>query len=86
MARPTDAQVEAFTQKLKAFRDTLPEDEQRLLNAMYYAAMGQQEAKDEEVQSYWVAAGPRGVAVGGPYGWAARPWGVAYGAYYPAYW
>jgi hypothetical protein len=53
---------------------------------MYYAAMGQHEEKDEEVQSYWVAAGPRGVAVGGPHGWVARPWGVAYGVYYPAYW
>ncbi len=86
IARPTDAQVEAFTQKLRAWRDSLPEDDQRLLNALYYAAMGEHAKKDEEVHSYWVAAGPRGVAVGGPGGWAARPWGVAYGAYYPAYW
>ena len=52
MARPTDAQVEAFTNKLRAFRDSLPEDEQRLLNAMYFAAMGQHQEKDEEVHSY----------------------------------
>jgi len=85
MARPTDAQVEEFTKKLRAFRDTLPEDDQRLLNAMYYAAMGKHEEKDEDMHAYWVAAGPRGVAVGGAGGWAARPWGAAYGAYYPAY-
>jgi hypothetical protein len=86
MARPTDAQIEEFTKKLRAWRDTLPEEDQRLLNAMYYAAMGQHEQKDEDTHAYWVAAGPRGVAVGGPYGWTARPWGVAYGTYYPAYW
>ena len=85
MARPTDAQVEAFEAKLRAFRDSLPEDDQRLLNAMYYAANGQQE-KDDDTHAYWVAAGPRGVVAGGYGGWAARPWGAAYGAYYPAYW
>jgi len=82
MARPTDAQVEAFTTKLRAYRDTLPEDEQRLLNAMYFAAMGKHEAPDEEVQSYWVAVA-RPYA---PVGYAASPWGAAYGAYYPRYW
>ncbi len=83
-AQPTDAQIAEFSKKLRAFRDTLPEGDQRLLDAMYHAAMGTHEEKDEDVHSYWVAAGPRGVAVGGPYGgWAARPWGVAYGTYYP---
>jgi hypothetical protein len=86
MAKPTDAEVAAFVEKLRAFRDTLPESDQRLLNSMYYAAMGKQEEQDEDVQSYWVAAGPRGVAVGGYGGWAAAPWGAAYGAYYPRYW
>ncbi len=86
MARPTDTQVEEFTKKLRAWRDTLPEEDQRLVNAMYYAAMGEHAAQNDEVQSYWVAAGPRGVVAGGPGGWVARPWGVAYGAYYPAYW
>jgi hypothetical protein len=84
MARPTDAQVEEFTKKLRAFRGTLPEDDQRLLDAMYHAAMGTHEAKDDDTHAYWVAAGPRGVAAGP--GFAARPWGVAYGTYYPAYW
>src|SRR5690349_15822441 len=31
--RPTEAQVEAVVKKLAAFRDTLPEDEQRLVNS-----------------------------------------------------
>jgi hypothetical protein len=84
--RPSEAEVAAFTEKLRAFRDTLPESEQRLLNSMYFAAMGKHEGPDDEVHPFWVAAGPRGVAWGGYGGWAAAPWGAAYGAYYPAYW
>ena len=80
-AQPTDAQFEAFTKKLRAWRETLPEEDQHLLDAMYHAAMGTHEEKDEDVHSYWVAAGPRGVAAGP--GYAVRPWGVAYGTYYP---
>ncbi len=52
MERPTDTQVEAFTQKLRGWRDRLPGDVQRPLNAMYYAAMGQHAKPAEEVQSY----------------------------------
>ena len=85
MARPTEAQVEAFTNKLRAWRDTLPEVEQRLRSAMYFAAMGKHDAQDEDTQAYWVAVARPPVAVA-PVGWAAAPWGVAYGAYYPAYW
>lgn len=81
-ARPADAQVEEFTKKLRAYRDTLPEDDQRLLNAMYFAAMGKHEEKDEDTHAYWVTVA-RPYA---PVGWAAAPWGVAYGAYYSAYW
>jgi hypothetical protein len=77
-ARPTEAQVEAFSKKLKAYGDTLPEDEQRLLNSMFCAALGKQEGKEEEVHSYWYAY---------PYaGWYGSPWGATYGAYYPRYW
>ncbi len=87
MAGPSDAQVEAFLNKLRAFRDTLPEDEQRLLNAMYYAAIGKQEKADEDVESYWVAYHNPVGPVGGPgHGTAvATPWGAAYGSYYPRY-
>jgi hypothetical protein len=77
-ARPTEAQVEAFVNKMRAYRDTLPEDEQRLLNSMLYAALGKQEAKDEDVHSYWYAY---------PYaGWYGSPWGYSYSYYYPRYW
>ena len=76
-SEPTEEQVQKFVQKLRGYRDTLPEDEQCLLNAMYFAAMGQQGQKDEDTQSYWVAAGPYR-----PHGWAGRPWGAAYGFYY----
>lgn len=75
----TQEQLDAFMEKFNAFRATLSESDQKLLDAMYTAAMGQHEKPAEEVQSYWVAAGPRGVAVGGPYGVAAAPWGAAYG-------
>ena len=71
MAKPTEAEVSAFVDKLRAFRDTLPEGEQRLLNSMYYAAVGKHEEMDNDVQAFWVAAGPRGVAAGGYGGWAA---------------
>jgi hypothetical protein len=94
-SKPTEAEVSGFLDKLRTFRDTLPDNEQRLLNAMYFAAMGKQEKPDEEVQSYWVAVNPVGPAGGPGYGYAAggygagfygAPWGAAYGAYYPRYW
>ena len=77
-ARPTEAQVEAFVNKLRAYGDTLPEDEQRLLNSMFCAALGKQEGKEEEVH---------GLLVRLPLpGWYGSPWGATYGAYYPRYW
>ena len=75
----TQEQLDSFMEKFNAFRATLDGADQKLLDAMYLAAMGGHDKPDEEVQSYWVAAGPRGVAVGGPYGVAAAPWGAAYG-------
>jgi hypothetical protein len=77
-AQPTEESVQAFIEKLRAYRDTLPEEEQRLLNAMFFAAMGQPAEKDEDTDAYWIAAGPRGAV-----GWHGRPWGAAYGYYYP---
>jgi hypothetical protein len=98
-SKPTEAEINSFLDKLRGFRDTLPENDQRLLNAMYFAAMGKQEAPSEEgdeVQSYWVAVNPVGPAGGPGYGYAVggyggaamygSPWGAAYGAYYPRYW
>jgi hypothetical protein len=95
-SKVTEAEIDSFLQKLRTFRDTLPEGEQRLLNSMYFAAIGKHQEADEDVQSYWVAVNPvgpaggpgYGVAYGGPYGaagWNVSPWGAAYGAYYPRY-
>jgi hypothetical protein len=50
-ARPTEAQVEALVNKLRACRNTLPEDEQHRLNSMFLAAIGKQEGKDEDTQA-----------------------------------
>jgi hypothetical protein len=98
--RPSEADVNGFIGRLRTFRETLSEGDQRLLDSMFFAAMGKQAEPDEDVQSYWVAVNPVGPA-GGPgygvaaggygYGYAAAgfygaPWGVAYGAYYPRYW
>jgi hypothetical protein len=81
-ARPTEAQIEAFVNKMRAYRDTLPEDEQRLLNSMFFAAMGQHAEKDEDTHAYWVSyAAPYAYS-----GWYGSPWGYSYGYYYPTYW
>ncbi len=86
-ARPTDAQIEAFLTKLRAFRDALPEDEQRLLNAMYHAAMGGDDTKDEDTRAYWVATSNTPPATSGvPYSFSARPWGTSYNTLYPTFW
>jgi hypothetical protein len=80
-SRPTEAQVEAFVAKLRAYRDTLPEDEQRLLNSMFLAAVGnraEQTEQDEEVHAYWYAYPTTN--------WYASPWSYSYSYYYPRYW
>jgi len=77
-ARPTEAQVEAVIKKLAKFRDSLPEDEQRLVNSMFLAAVGNQAGQKDEVHGYWYAY---------PYGgWYASPWAYSYSYYYPTYW
>ena len=80
--RPTEAQVEAFVTKLRAYRETLPDAEQRLLNSMFFAAMGEQGAQPQDIHAYWVAYAP-----GYSYaGWYGSPWGIAYSAYYLRWW
>ncbi len=77
----TQEQLDGFMTKFRAFRETLGPDHQRLLDAMYIAAMGKHEAEPEEVQSYWVAvARPVVVAPVAVAPVVAAPWGVAYGA------
>jgi len=88
---PSDTQIREFLGRLKTYRDTLPEGDQLLLDAMVAAAVGKKpDEKAEEVHSYWVAVNPvgpaggpgYGYAAGGPYGavgYGATPWGAAYG-------
>jgi hypothetical protein len=78
VARPTEAEVEKFVTKLAAFRDSLAPDEQRLVNAMFLAAVGNQAGQGDDVQGYWTYY---------PYGgWYASPWAYTYSYYYPRYW
>lgn len=92
---PSDTEFQAFLSKLTDYRATLAEGEQKLLDAMVAAALGQgQGSGDEEVKPYWVAtvnpAGPAGgvgygATVYTPYGAAGyntTPWGTAYGRVY----
>jgi hypothetical protein len=74
----TEEQFNGFMTKLHAFRATLGPDDQKLLDAMYSAALGKHEEPDE-VQSYWVAYRNPVGPVGGPgYGtYVASPWGAA---------
>jgi hypothetical protein len=81
-SRPSEAEIEAFLTKLRIYRDTLPDAEQRLLNSMFFAAMGKQAEKDEGAHAYWVAYAP-GYSFGG---WYRSPWGGVYSTYYPRYW
>jgi hypothetical protein len=80
---PTEEQFSGFMTKLRTFRESLGSDDQKLLDAMYIAAMGKHEEKDEDVQSYWVAYHNPVGPVGGPgYGtYVASPWGAAYVRY-----
>ena len=84
--RPSEAEINGFLEKLREFRDTLPEGDQQLLNTMYYAAMGKHMEPNEDVQSYWLVPGVGDMAMVGYRGWAAAPWGTAYRTYYPRYW
>ena len=93
---PSEQEFNAFVGRLREFRGTLPEGDQRMLDAMVGAAFKTEEQGD--VQGYWYAVrpGPYGpVAVGGPGpvpGFYvappppavvyASPWGVAYAGYW----
>ncbi len=64
---PSESERKAFIEKLGAFRNTLPQSEQRMLDAMAIAAFGahQQPKEGDDVQGYgWVW---------GPAGWVWQP-------------
>src|SRR3954447_8063793 len=77
-ARPSEAQVQAFVEKMRTYRDTLPEDEQRLLNSMFLAAVGNRAEQEGDVHAYWYAYPTTN--------WSASPWSYSYSYYYPRYW
>ena len=76
--RPTEAQVEEVVKKLRTFRDSLPEDEQRLINSMFLAAVGNRPQQEDDFHAYWYAYPTTG--------WYASPWAYSYSYYYPRYW
>src|SRR4051794_5895010 len=84
--KPTETEINGFLDKLRGFRDTLPDNEQRLLNSMYFAAIGKQAEPEagDDVQSYWVAVNPRGPAGGPGAGYAVGGYGGGYGYGYGA--
>jgi hypothetical protein len=70
--------LEGFLARMRDYRQGLPEDEQRLLDSMLFAALGQPEGHDEDLQAYWYTY---------PYlGWYGSPWAYAYRQYYSRYW
>ena len=93
---PNEQQFNDFVGKLREFRGSLSQDNQRMLDAMVGAAFKTEEQGD--VQGYWYAVAPSiygPVAVGGPgpvpgfYAappplpvYAVSPWGYAYGRYW----
>jgi hypothetical protein len=83
---PNQDKINGFASKLKSFRDTLPQDEQPMLDAMVAAAF-QQEAKPAQgdVQGYWwVRAGGYPGWYGAP-AYYGTPWATYYGYGYPVY-
>jgi len=89
---PTEQEFKEFVGRLREFRSTLPEGDQRMLDAMAQAAFKPEQQGD--VQGYWYEAWrtPYGVGVVGgpgpapgfyvapppPTVYAVTPWGIAY--------
>jgi hypothetical protein len=92
---PSEQERKAFIEKLGQFRSSLPQPEQRMLDAMAIAAFGGQQEQGD-VQGYGWFYGPYGPVYTGPTfyqtgwqtQWYATPWGAAYntvpaGVWYP---
>jgi hypothetical protein len=80
--QPTQAEITEFLDGLRAYRATIPEGQQKLLDVMVLGTLGKKAAaaEEEEVQSYWAAVNPRGPAGGyGAGGIAVNPYGPAGG-------
>ena len=88
---PSENERKAFLEKLGQFRSTLPQSEQRMLDAMATAAFQPQQGEGD-VQGYgWVPApgpygpvpvyvGPQFYQTGWRYQWQVTPWGGAWQA------
>ena len=86
---PSEQERQAFAQKLGQFRGTLPQSEQRMLDAMVMAAF--QPDSQTDVQGYeWFYAGPQytgGSSSHNPWwyngsgaaAWNQTPWGTTIG-------
>ena len=81
---PSEAQFNSFAAKVREFRNTLPQDEQPMLDAMVHAAFKQEDQGD--VQGYWWARYPAYPAWYGAPVYAGTPWAYSYGYAYPYYW
>jgi hypothetical protein len=92
---PSEQEFNAFVGRLREFRGTLSEGDQRMLDAMVGAAFKTEQQGD--VEGYWYAVrpspyGPVAVAGPGPVPgfyvappppvYAVSPWGVAYVGYW----
>ena len=83
---PSESERKAFIEKLGQFRSSLPQGEQRMLDAMAIAAFGGGQQEQGDVQGYGWYYGPYGPVYTGPTfyqtgyqtTWTATPWGPAY--------
>jgi len=75
---PTQAEISEFLDSLRAYRATIPEKQQQMLDVMVLGTLRRKE--EAEVQSYWAAVNPVGPAGGyGAGGVAVNPVGPAGG-------
>ena len=90
---PNESERKAFLEKLGQFRNTLPQTEQRMLDAMATAAFQPQGAQGD-VQGYGWVPTPGGPVYVGPQfyqtGWAPEwrmtPWGATWQSVPVGYW
>jgi hypothetical protein len=78
---PTQAEVNEFLDSLRAYRATISQRHQEMLDVMVIGAINRRAVEqDAEVQSYWAAVNPVGPAGGyGAGGVAVNPVGPAGG-------
>ena len=75
---PTTAEISAFLDSLRTYRETIPERQREMLDVMVVNTLNKKAgaAEEAEVQSYWYGYGGYGgygagygVGVPGGYGW-----------------